>query len=170
MNIKRIVAGVYAVNCYIVYNDNKKGFIIDPGGDSDDIIKFIDEENINLEFILLTHGHGDHIGAVNIIKEKYKLPLYVSVKEKDLLKDPVANLSKSIPPFRGIELVADKWLYDGDVIDFYGEKLYIMETPGHKVGSICIFMGKVMFSGDTLFRMSIGRRDLPPGSFDEIIN
>mgnify|MGYP000134753651 CR=1 FL=1 len=71
MNIKRIVAGVYAVNCYIVYNNNKKGFIIDPGGDSDDIIKFIDEENVNLEFILLTHGHGDHIGAVNIIKEKF---------------------------------------------------------------------------------------------------
>ena len=170
MNIKRVVAGVYAVNCYIVSNDNKKGFIIDPGGDSDDIIKFIDEENVNLEFILLTHGHGDHIGAVSIIKEKYKLPLYVSVKEKDLLKDPVANLSKSIPPFREIELVADKWLYDGEVIDFYGEKLYIMETPGHTVGSICILMGNVMFSGDTLFRMSIGRSDLPTGSFDEIIN
>ena len=170
MNIKRVVAGVYAVNCYIVYNDNKTGFIIDPGGDSDDIIKFIDEENVNLEFILLTHGHGDHIGAVSIIKEKYKLPLYVSVKEKDLLKDPVANLSKSIPPFREIELVADKWLYDGEVIDFYGEKLYIMETPGHTVGSICILMGNVMFSGDTLFRMSIGRSDLPTGSFDEIIN
>ena len=64
MNIKRIVVGVYAVNCYIVYNDDKKGFIIDPGGDSDDIFKFVDEEKIDLEFILLTHGHGDHIGAV----------------------------------------------------------------------------------------------------------
>ncbi|MEB3072165.1 MBL fold metallo-hydrolase [Parvimonas sp. C2] len=170
MNIKRIVVGVYAVNCYIVYNDNKNGFIVDPGGDSDDIIKFIDEEKIKLKFILLTHGHADHIGAVKIIKEKYNLSIYASIKEKDLLKDPIINLSKSIPPFKDIELIADRWLYDEEVIDFYGEKLYIMETPGHTIGSICICMDGVVFSGDTLFRMSIGRSDLPTGSFDEIIN
>lgn len=170
MNIKRIVVGVYAVNCYIVYDDNKNGFIVDPGGDSDDIIKFIDEENIKLEFILLTHGHADHIGAAKIIKEKYSLPIYASIKEKDLLKDPIINLSKSIPPFKEIELVADKWLYEGEIIDFHGEKLSIMETPGHTVGSLCILIDGVIFSGDTLFRMSIGRSDLPTGSFDEIIN
>jgi len=170
MNIKRIVVGVYAVNCYIVYDDNKNGFIVDPGGDSDDIIKFIDEEKIKLKFILLTHGHADHIGAVKIIKEKYNLSIYASIKEKDLLKDPIINLSKSIPPFKDIELIADRWLYDEEVIDFYGEKLYIMETPGHTIGSICICMDGVVFSGDTLFRMSIGRSDLPTGSFDEIIN
>ena len=170
MNIKRIVVGVYAVNCYIVYNDNKNGFIVDPGGDSDDIIKFIDEEKIKLKFILLTHGHADHIGAVKIIKEKYNLSIYASIKEKDLLEDPILNLSKSIPPFKDIELIADRWLYDEEIIDFYGEKLYIMETPGHTIGSICILMDGVIFSGDTLFRMSIGRSDLPTGSFDEIIN
>jgi len=170
MNIKRIVVGVYAVNCYIVYNDNKNGFIVDPGGDSDDIIKFVDEEKIKLEFILLTHGHADHIGAVKIIKEKYDLPIYTSINEKDLLEDPILNLSKSIPPFKDIELIADRWLYDEEIIDFYGEKLYIMETPGHTIGSICILMDGVIFSGDTLFRMSIGRSDLPTGSFDEIIN
>ncbi|MBF1299559.1 MAG: MBL fold metallo-hydrolase [Parvimonas sp.] len=170
MNIKRIVVGVYAVNCYIVYNDNKNGFIVDPGGDSDDIIKFVDEEKINLEFILLTHGHADHIGAAKIIKEKYNLPIYASIKEKELLKDSIINLSKSIPPFKGIELIADKWLYDEEIIDFHGEKLSIMETPGHTVGSICILMEGVLFSGDTLFRMSIGRSDLATGSFDEIIN
>ncbi|WP_313960705.1 MBL fold metallo-hydrolase [uncultured Parvimonas sp.] len=170
MNIKRIVVGVYAVNCYIVYNDNKNGFIVDPGGDSDDIIKFVDEEKINLEFILLTHGHADHIGAAKIIKEKYNLPIYASIKEKELLKDSIINLSKSIPPFKGIELKADKWLYDEEIIDFHGEKLSIMETPGHTVGSICILMDSVLLSGDTLFRMSIGRSDLATGSFDEIIN
>ncbi|WP_311526228.1 MBL fold metallo-hydrolase, partial [uncultured Parvimonas sp.] len=170
MNIKRIVVGVYAVNCYIVYNDDKKGFIIDPGGDSDDIFKFVDEEKIDLEFILLTHGHGDHIGAVKLVKEKYDLPIYASIKEKNLLKDPIVNLSKSIPPFKQIELVADKWLSDEEIIDFYGESLEIIETPGHTVGSICILMGDVMFSGDTLFRMSIGRSDLATGSFEEIHN
>ena len=119
---------------------------------------------------MLTHGHADHIGAVKIIKEKYNLSIYASIKEKDLLKDPIINLSKSIPPFKDIELIADRWLYDEEVIDFYGEKLYIMETPGHTIGSICICMDGVVFSGDTLFRMSIGRSDLPTGSFDEIIN
>ena len=170
MNIKRIVVGVYAVNCYIVNNNKKKGFIVDPGGDSDDIFKFIEEENIDLDFILLTHGHGDHIGAVNIIKEKFNIPIYASIKEKDLLKDPIINLSKSIPPFKQIELIADKWLSDEEIIDFYGESLEIIETPGHTVGSICILMGDVMFSGDTLFRMSIGRSDLATGSFEEIHN
>lgn len=170
MNIKRIVAGVYAVNCYIVYNDDKKGFIIDPGGDYDEILKFIKEENISLEFILLTHGHGDHIGAVNNLISDFKIPLYACEKEKDLLNDPIVNLSKSIPPFKPIQLVADNWIKDSDIINFNDLKLKIIETPGHTVGSICILIGSTMFTGDTLFRMSIGRSDLPTGSYDEIIN
>lgn len=170
MNIKRIVAGAYAVNCYIVYNDDKKGFIIDPGGDYDDILKFIKQENITLEFILLTHGHGDHIGAVNNLISDFNIPLYACEKEKSLLNDPIINLSKSIPPFKPIQLVADNWIKDSDIINFYDLKLKIIETPGHTVGSICILVGSTMFTGDTLFRMSIGRSDLPTGSYDEIIN
>jgi hypothetical protein len=170
MNVKRIVVGVYAVNCYIVYNDNKKGFIVDPGGDSEDIINFIEQENINVEFILLTHGHGDHIGAVNLLKEKYNLQVYASMKEKALLNNCITNLSKSIPPFKGIELEADRWLCDNEKIDFYGDTIVIMETPGHTEGSICAFLGDIIFSGDTLFRMSIGRSDLPTGNTEEIIN
>lgn len=170
MNIKRIVAGAYAVNCYIVYNDDKKGFIIDPGGDYDDILKFIKQENITLEFILLTHGHGDHIGAVNNLISDFNIPLYACEKEKSLLNDPIINLSKSIPPFKPIQLVADNWIKDSDIINFYDLKLKIIETPGHTVGSICILVGSTMFTGDTLFRMSIGRSDLPTGSYDDIIN
>lgn len=169
MNIKRIVVGAYAVNCYIVYTDEKKGFIIDPGGDYDDILKFIKEEDILLEFILLTHGHGDHIGAVKNLINDFNLPLYVCEKEKSLLNDPIINLSKSIPPFKPIQLVADVWLKDEEIIDFHGTKLKIIYTPGHTVGSICIVMDKNIFTGDTLFRMSIGRSDFYTGNYDEIM-
>lgn len=170
MNIKRIVVGVYAVNCYIVYNDEKKGFIVDPGGDYDDIINFINSENIELEFILLTHGHGDHIGAVKKLKENLNLEIYACEKEKNLLEDSIINLSKSIPPFKPIKLISDIWLKDGDKINFHGIELNVIETPGHTEGSICILMGNTMFTGDTLFKMSVGRSDLPTGSCDEIIN
>ena len=109
MKIKRIVVGVYSVNCYIVYNSNGDGFIVDPGGDFDDITKFITENNITPKFILLTHGHGDHIGAVNQVKELYNIPVFAPLKEKELLMDSTINLSKSIPPFKPIRLSADRW-------------------------------------------------------------
>lgn len=169
MKIKRIVVGVYAVNCYIVYNDEKKGFIVDPGGDYDDICKFIEQENITLEFILLTHGHADHIGAVKFLKENFNLPIYVSERERNLLKNPVINLSTTIPPFKKLQLNADVYLKDGDNINFYGENLTVMETPGHTDGSICVLMNDVIFTGDTLFRMSIGRSDLAMGNYEDIM-
>lgn len=170
MEIKRIVVGVYAVNCYIVYNEEKRGFIVDPGGDSEDIIAFLDKEGIDLEFILLTHGHGDHIGAVGDLQDKYELPIVISEKEVELLGDKLMNLSSSIPPYKGFEFKADRLLKDEEEFDFYGSKLKIMETPGHTIGSICIIMDDVIFSGDTLFKSSVGRSDLPTGSHTDIIN
>lgn len=169
MNIKRIVTGVYACNCYVVYNNEKNGFIIDPGGDYDDILKFITDEKINLEFILLTHGHADHIGAVKNLLNDFNLPIYACEDEKNLLSDPISNLSKSIPPFKPIELHQDVLLKDEEEILFYDTKLKIIKTPGHTEGSICIIMDKTMFTGDTLFRMSIGRSDMPSGSYEKII-
>lgn len=169
MEIKRIVVGVYSVNCYIAYNEENKGFIVDPGGSSEDIIKFLEDEKIFPEFILLTHGHGDHIGAINELKEKYNIPIYVSEKEEELLGDNVMNLSSSIPPYKPFEFKADKLLKDGEIIDFYGTELKVMETPGHTSGSICIFMENIIFSGDTLFKSSVGRSDLPTGSPMDIV-
>ena len=170
MKIKRIVVGVYSVNCYIVYNSNGDGFIVDPGGDFDDITKFITENNITPKFILLTHGHRDHIGAVNQVKELYNIPVFAPLKEKELLMDSTINLSKSIPPFKPIRLSADRWLNDGEEIDFYENKMKIIDTPGHTSGSISILMDDVIFTGDTLFNMSIGRTDLPTGSIEDMQN
>lgn len=164
MNIKKIVVGVYAVNCYIVYNEENKGFIVDPGGSSEDIIKFLEDEKIIPEFIVLTHGHGDHIGAINDLKEIYNIPIYASEKEVELLADNVMNLSSSIPPYKPFEFKADKLLKDEEILNFYGTDLKIIETPGHTVGSICIIMENVIFSGDTLFKSSVGRSDLPTGN------
>lgn len=164
MNIKKIVVGVYAVNCYIVYNEENKGFIVDPGGSSEDIIKFLEDEKIIPEFIVLTHGHGDHIGAINDLKEIYNIPIYASEKEVELLADNVMNLSSSIPPYKPFEFKADKLLKDEEILNFYGTDLKIIETPGHTAGSICIIMENVIFSGDTLFKSSVGRSDLPTGN------
>ena len=165
MNIKRVVAGVYAVNCYIVYNDNKKGFIIDPGGDSDDIIKFIDEENINLEFILLTHGHGDHIEGLNDLASHYpKAKVYIGEEDKDFLYNSELSLSDAIFGevfrFKG-ELITVK---EGDTIGDFK----VIDTPGHTIGSKSFYdeKDKILMSGDTLFRRSYGRYDLPTGSLE----
>ena len=169
MNIKRIVAGVYAVNCYIVYNDNKKGFIIDPGGDSDDIIKFIDEENVNLEFILLTHGHGDHIEGLNDLADKYpEAKVYVGEEEKDFLYNSELSLSYNI--------FGDSFKFKGEVQtvkegDMIGD-FKVIDTPGHTIGSKCFYdeKSKILISGDTLFRRSYGRYDLPTGDLNMLCN
>ena len=155
--------GPYMVNTYVVYDEEQKeAFIVDPGGKNPDMERFIASKGLDVKFIILTHGHGDHIGGVDVYREMYHAPMMAHFKEKELLASPEYNSTKYM--FRqGISLTADKWLNDNDEIPFCGETLKIIHTPGHSPGGICILIesNKWLFSGDTLFRMSIGRTDFP---------
>lgn len=170
MIVKRIPAGIYAANCYVLYSETEnEGIVVDPGGDVDDIIKFIDENNIDIKYIVLTHGHGDHIGGVMDLKNKLNVDLLIHEADADMLKDANLNLS-NIMAIGSIEITPDEFLNEEDVLEFGDVKLSVIHTPGHTLGGICLLSGDSLITGDTLFKGSIGRTDLEGGNYETIIN
>ncbi|OGS21393.1 MAG: hypothetical protein A2252_05425 [Elusimicrobia bacterium RIFOXYA2_FULL_39_19] len=170
MRIKTIVVGPIQTNCYLlVCEKTKKCLIIDPGDEPRSIINEITKINLQPAGIINTHGHYDHIGANQPLKDKYKIP--VSIHEKDA--SALTNPEESLSFFTGITSIGtapEKILHDGDEIDFCSNKLKVIHTPGHTPGSICVVSDGFIFTGDTLFCQSIGRVDLPGGCEEQIMN
>ena len=171
MKITKYMTGPIQVNTYLVYDEEtKKGFIVDPGGYEPRITAQIKDEAVELEYIILTHGHGDHIGGVEAFKKDFPAAKIVALRAEDkMLHDPEANCS--IEMFRkAIMIDAEITVEDGDLLEVGNMELKFIATPGHTEGGMCIYTGKTLFSGDTLFCRSIGRTDFPGGSFSDIIN
>lgn len=170
MKLIRIQAGIYAVNCYIIYSeDTNEGIIVDPGGDVDDILDYVRENNLNIKYLVLTHGHADHIGGLKGLKEALGAIIAIHEDDVDMLKDADKNLS-SVMAMGKVELEPDLLLREGDILEFGNEKAKVIHTPGHTRGSICLEINDVIISGDTLFAGSIGRTDLYGGDYDTLIN
>ncbi len=169
MIFEAMTVGSYLSNCYIVGSDEtKEAAIIDPGAQFEKIDNKLKELGLIPKIIILTHAHGDHIGAVKNLVEMYGTKVYIHEEDKEMLKDPEKNFSKGITG-KSISITPDVELKDGDVIELGGMKLEIIHTPGHTRGGICIKVENIMMTGDTLFNRSIGRTDFPGGSFDDII-
>ena len=164
--IKGIVLGPVQTNVYFIINDDTKECVIADPADSPQVIEgVLERESLIPKGMILTHGHYDHIAAVERLKNELKLPLYASEAEKRLLGD--AELNHSLMSYgRGITAEADVWLKDREEFDLAGIHFRCMYTPGHTEGSCCYLIDsmKAMISGDTLFEGSIGRTDLPTGS------
>lgn len=167
MNFKRIVMSVYTENCYVVWDDNKNGGVIDPGSDFYKLDKFITENNIAVKEILLTHSHFDHIGSAAMLSAKYGVPVKMSYTEKDVFENPDNSMEVNIE-------VPEKFEYfrEGDIIKIGDISFRVIETPGHTKGSVCFYeeKEKIIFTGDTLFHTTVGRWDLPTGSYDDLEN
>lgn len=149
-------------NVYFYYDEKTMdGVIIDPGNDAKKIMSLVEETGINVKAVLLTHGHGDHIGAIPEIKEKYNWPVAAHSWEIPVLEDEEANLSGAI--CGKVEFSPDIVFEDGDVFQFGSGKLKVIHTPGHTIGGVCYYSEEdsIVFSGDTLFYASIGRTDFP---------
>lgn len=171
MQIKCVQSGALGVNTYYVKDDEtNKGFIVDPGGYSPRLEDMIKADGCEIEYIILTHGHGDHIGGVKAYKTLFpNAKLVAGEDEKEMLADPSINLSMDCCGTH-ISLEADMWVNDLDVLKVGNLELKILHTPGHSMGGICILIDDVLFSGDTLFQMSIGRSDFYGGSFPQLKN
>jgi Zn-dependent hydrolases, including glyoxylases len=169
MNIENMPSGFLMVNTYLVTDeDTNKGFIVDPGGYDIKMVKKIRESNVDLEYIILTHGHSDHIGGVEEYQNEFPdVKVVASKYETEMLEDPELNQSKmwtGVP----VAVKADITVDEGDTLDVGGIKLRFTMTPGHTKGGMCIITDGVVFSGDTLFCASVGRTDFAGGSFDDL--
>lgn len=163
------VLGPIGTNVYFVSNPyTGKCVIIDPAANAGEIYKKIEEDGLKPEAVFLTHGHFDHIMAVNELKEKYGIPVYAGEAERDMLAHPSAGF---FPKGLDEKAVTDYIpLKDGQEIDVAGFRWKVIHTPGHSSGSVCYYIPdeQVMFSGDTLFRRSYGRTDLETGDDQQI--
>ncbi|WP_394354663.1 MBL fold metallo-hydrolase [Paratissierella segnis] len=163
-------AGIYAANCYIVFSEKtRSGIVIDPGGDVDDIVSNLDKNNIHVKYIVLTHGHGDHIGGVKELKEKLNVPVVIHKEDAEMLEDASLNLSSTMA-MGEIEITPDKTVEDGDTLVFGELKGRIIHTPGHTMGGMCLLVEENLFCGDTLFKGSVGRSDLYGGNHGILMN
>ena len=173
LKVKRLILGPVFTNTYIL-KDEKSGeaIIIDPADEAEVIKKAIEMEKISkVKLVILTHAHFDHVGALKEIQQFTGSPSAIHRSELELLKTvPVQaklfGLAAEVPPEPEITLK------EGDIIKLGEYELRVIETPGHSPGSISLFIPdeKILFSGDTLFRRSIGRTDLPGGNYQLLIS
>lgn len=155
-----------ATNTYLVYDESSlDAFIIDAASVPKSFVEEIENKNLKLKYLFLTHGHFDHTWAALDLKDKYKLKIVAHENERPVLTDADINMSSQVG--KRIEFEADVYL-KSDRGEFEGIK-YIL-TPGHTCGGVCYHIEDKLFSGDTLFELSIGRTDFPTGNYGQLIS
>lgn len=163
----------HITNSYIVYDENKEAILIDPGDQKDIIIRKIDELKLDIKYVLITHVHADHIGALADVLKVYNCKVIIQVLDIDKLYDRVKNCSYILDDMEIKEVSTDSII---QIKDLYKLKVGNMEfeiihSPGHTSGSMCIYekKSKSLFSGDTIFENCYGRCDLYSSSFDDML-
>ncbi|MBC7764873.1 MAG: MBL fold metallo-hydrolase [Hyphomonadaceae bacterium] len=170
MNIHILPIGAYQANCYIIADEQTlEAMIIDPGGQPKKIIEVLEKNHYHVKYIVVTHGHGDHIGACDAIRDLTKAPLLVHAEDAHMLTDEKANLSGFVGQSFAAK-AADKTLVDGEQLSVGKQIFTVIHTPGHTAGGICLYTEGHVFTGDTLFLESIGRSDFPGGDEGALID
>lgn len=163
--------GMLETNCYLVSDPaTSETLIIDPGAEPARIIKTIREKNLKPVAIVNTHGHADHTGANEALKNNFGIKIYIHRAEQEFLKDPALNGSSMLPESMSSSSRADVLLDDGSELKAGGLVFKVVHTPGHTPGGICLVLRGAMFTGDTLFRGDIGRSDLAGGNEETLMN
>lgn len=170
MKIKTYISGPIDANNYLIWDENTKdAVLIDCSDKREDIIKDVNDNGLNVKYILLTHGHFDHILGVNTMAKRLNAKVGIHINDSVMM-----NSVKEMCQMFGISpCEAQKYDFtvkDGDKIQFGTYEIKVIETPGHTKGGVCYLVEDKLFCGDTVFKNSYGRTDLPGGSYDEISN
>ena len=159
LQVKTLTLGEYRVNCYIVHKkDDSRCAVIDPGAQPEEILAYLDKEGLSLQGILLTHGHFDHVGSVLQVVEKTGCALWLCRPDFTMPENPAFPWLFTL---REEQLSNPNFFEDGDTVTLAGLTFRVIHTPGHSMGSVCLELEDVMFTGDTLFAGTCGRTDLP---------
>lgn len=193
MVIRRLIVGPLEVNCYILWDEgDKEAVCIDPGGNGEEILGVIEKEGLTLKYIVNTHGHFDHVGANGFLKDATGATIAIH-RDDALLLEKVPHQANFFGMAISPSPSADLLLNDGDTINLGSLRLQVIHTPGHTRGGISLLISnfelqianlnsqfprptivgapksEILFTGDTLFAGSVGRTDLPGGSWDELV-
>ena len=173
MIVKMLVVGPYMSNCYVVGSEKtKEGMIVDPGADSDIILKTVADLGLNIKLIVATHSHLDHIGALKSVMAKTQAPF--AMHESESNNRMIEEISKGLSSMMGLTYdkppTPNRLLKDGDIIELGELRFNVLHVPGHSPGGIVLEGQGIAISGDTLFQYSIGRTDFPGGSHSDLMN
>ncbi|GAA0457847.1 MBL fold metallo-hydrolase [Alkalibacillus silvisoli] len=171
MNYYIFSLGLLGTNCYVIEKEGR-ALVVDPGGDTDQLIEYFQEHDIIPEAILLTHAHFDHIGGVEELRTYYKIDVYMHELEREWLTNPDLNGSSRFQVGRiSSNNEAEHFLEEGHY-NIGGFDFEVLHTPGHSPGSLSFWFesDQKLIAGDTLFQMGIGRTDLPFGDHETLIN
>ncbi len=171
MIIQCIAGGLFLTNCYIIGDEEtNEGILVDPGEQTDEILKAVEDSGLKITKIVNTHTHIDHVAGVAEVKEKLGIPFYIHKKEQAVL-DQLPESAKRFPQFGDVKVPeVDGYLEEGDTVKIGILEAKVLLVPGHTWGSICLVIDDNIISGDTLFAGSVGRVDLTGGSsMEELI-
>ena len=164
MLIKTMQVGFIGTNCYILTDETTmKSAVIDPGGDSNMILDYMERNKMECVAVILTHGHLDHTMGVDFIQQEADVPLYLH--KLDWMPPKTRAMDYRYAPSPKAEV---RYVDEGDVIPVGNLQLQVLHTPGHTPGSVCLLCENSLFAGDTLFAGSCGRTDLPGGNWDTL--
>jgi glyoxylase-like metal-dependent hydrolase (beta-lactamase superfamily II) len=168
--IIKYVFGPLQVNTYLI-GDPESGecFCIDPGGEENLILEDLNKRNWKLKGILITHGHFDHVAGVGNLKEKIDVPVYIHKRDLEIYK----RAPDSMMRYLGVRIEnlpeIDFYLEDNQELCLGNKKIFVLHTPGHTPGSVCFYTGGCIFTGDLIFKGTVGRADFPGGSFKQLM-
>lgn len=171
LKVTKITFSGFTANCYLVIDDaTNNGFLVDPGAYGVRQKEYIKSQKVEkLDYILLTHGHFDHITGVKEFRDEFQSKVVIHQKDESCLRDSIKSLALTQGlPSPGIK--ADIIVSDGTKLPFSGGEIEVIHTPGHTKGGVCYKIGDMLFTGDTLFKGTVGRTDFPGGSLNEIVD